>query len=214
MITLKHIIKTNDSDLINGINILYKYIPNNLSVNSNELVYWIDNYNKKFNDKMYCYVIKQDNTIIGWLQFTHFINNFIFIDYLIVEKKYRKSHIMKNIYSMINNEFEKLNCKSVILECGLEMNQHNAIIRLYKIFGFKQYDINYIEPNLNIDLYNKQIDWSEIPSILMYNDNKLDINNVLNIIYFNHYLRWYSFYEFDMSDYVTFLNKSIDKVLN
>jgi len=156
MIDLKLIKNSKDSDLLLGINILNKYIPSNLNINSNELVYWIDNYNKEFNDKLYCYIIKYNNIVIGWFQFTHFIDKFIFIDYFIVEKQYRTNEIMKNIYNLIKNEFNKTKCDSIILECGLEMNQHDAIIKLYKKFGFNTFDINYLEPSIDVNLYQQK----------------------------------------------------------
>ena len=41
-----------DKDVQSIINNSFKYIPYNLRIDSNELCYWLDNYNKTFNDKM------------------------------------------------------------------------------------------------------------------------------------------------------------------
>jgi hypothetical protein len=208
MIKLNFIENSNDIDLIHGIDILLKYIPHNLCIDSNELIYWLDNYNINFTDNLYCYVIKQNNIVIGWLQFTHFINKFIFLDYLIVEEEYRTTKIMKEIYKQLTTIIKQIKCDTIILECGYEMNQHDAIVRLYEIFGFKQFEFNYKEPKLDVDLKNKILSWEELPSTLMYqnlNNEEVDGFDIVHTIYFNHYLRWYSLYEIDMTNYEQFM---------
>lgn len=206
MIKLKQITSANDKELFVGMQILYKYIPHNLCVNLNELIYWIDEYNIKFKDKMYVYVIKYNDDIIGYLQFTHFINKFVFIDYLIVEKNCRHKKIMSKVYEMINIEINKTGCNSIVLECGNEIKQHNAIVRLYEIMGFNKFNINYKEPKIDVDLVNQSLNWKDVPSILMSNNDNLITADVIQTIYFDHYLRWYSLYGMDYTNYIDFLN--------
>jgi N-acetylglutamate synthase-like GNAT family acetyltransferase len=214
MITLKQITSVRDEDFGYGIQILHKYIPHNLCIDSNELIYWIDNYNTKFEDKMYVYVIKSNNDVIGYLQFTHFINKFVFLDYLIVMKNSRTKERMKDIYEQVYNEIYKTGCKSIVLECGNEMNQHDAIVRLYEIMGFNKFNVDYKEPKIDVDLVNQKLSWQELPSTLMSNDTGLISLNVIRTIYFDHYLRWYSLYGMDYTDYISFLHKLIDKYIS
>lgn len=209
MIILKRIENSSDTDLLSGISILQKYVPHNLCVDSNELIHWLDNYNTTFIDQMYCYVIKQDETVIGYVQFTHFVDNFIFFDYLIVEKKHRTIKNMKETYSLISSEMDKTGCKPIVLECGDEMNQQKQIIRLYESFGFKKFNIDYKEPKLDIGLTEQKIYWQQQSSVLMTNDLTLNWEDVVEIVYFNHYLRWYSLYKLDCSEYITFLKQLI-----
>jgi hypothetical protein len=208
MINIRLISDPNCKDFIEGINILQKYVPTNLCVNSNELVYWIENYNQLFNDIMCVWIIKDEYKVIGYFQTTNFINKFMFIDYLIIEKEYRTKSNMQQIYNIIK---PLLINKNIVIECGKEMNQHDAIIRLYESFGFKQFDINYKEPKLNVDVINKNMSWSEEESILMYKGNDLIPIDVIQTIYFNHYLRWYSLYKMDYSQYIKFLCELIIK---
>jgi hypothetical protein len=210
MIELKQIKNTNDSDYFEGIKILNKYMTNNTSINSNELTYWIKNYNKKFNNKFYCYVIKKENKVIGWFQFVNFINKFIHIDYLVIEKEYRNNKIFKIIKEHLN----RLSCNLIILECGYEIHKHDSIVRLYKTFGFKKFNFEYKEPKVIIDLQNNKINWIEVPSILMYYGQLIKIDDILNEIFFNHYLLWYQLYEMNFDDYNLFLIKLKNKLLN
>jgi len=211
MITLKRIENSKETDLISGISILQKYVPHNLCIDSNELIYWIDNYNKKFDDQMYCYVIKNGAGIIGWLQFTHFKDKFVFLDYLIVEADYRTKGIMSQIYKLANQKIDETGCKSIVLECGDEMPQHDAIVRLYKIFGFKKFDFNYKEPKVDV---HPTISWEELPSTLMYKNLNIGYIEVLKTIYFDHYMRWYSLYQLPCLDYAAFLGNLINKTLH
>jgi len=215
MITLKQIITSYDEDLFRGIDSLNKYIPHNLCIDSRELVHWIDNYNIKFNDQMYCFVIKKNyEEVIGWLQFTHFKDKFVFLDYLIVDQEYRTKEIMTQIYKLVNQKIDETGCNSIVLECGNEMPQHDAIVRLYEMFGFKKFDFEYKEPKVDIYLDNQLMSWGELPSTLMYrNLIVVDSEDVLKTIYFDHYMRWYSLYQLDMSKYDDFLADLINKVL-
>lgn len=198
---LKRIINTNDKDYLEGVRILNKYMTGNASISSNELTYYIENYNKKFNDKFYCFVIKKDEKVIGWFQFVHFINKFIHVDYLVVDKDFRNADIFEKIIELLNS----LKSNLIVLETANELPQHEAIVRLYKTFGFKVFDFEYKEPKANVDLINKKIDWLEVPSTLMYFGEPISNEDLLNELFFNHYLRWYKLYEIDLSDYALFL---------
>jgi hypothetical protein len=213
MITLKRIFNSKDNDLISGISILQKYVPHNLCVNSNELIYWIDSYNKKFDDQMYCFVIKNDTYVIGWLHFTYFKDKFVFLDYLIVESDYRTKEIMPQIYDLVNQKIDEIGCKSIVLECGNEMPQHDAIVRLYEIFGFKKFNFDYKEPKIDVHLTSQSISWEELPSTLMSKNLSLYNTEVLTTIYFDHYMRWYSMYKLDMLEYSNFITKLINKIV-
>jgi hypothetical protein len=210
MIELKLIENTNNKDYFEGIKILNKYMTDNTSINSNELTYWIDNYNKKFDNKFYCYVIKQNNKVIGWFQFVNFINKFIHVDYLVIEKECRNIEIFK----IISNFLNKLSCNLIILETGNELPQHNSIVRLYKTFGFKEFNFEYKEPKIIVDLQNNKINWIEVPSTLMYCGKLIEINDILTEIFFNHYLRWYQLYDMDFSGYNLFLSELKNKLIN
>jgi len=214
MITLKQIVNSKDEDLFRGIDSLKKYIPHNLCVDSNELVYWIDNYNKKFDDQMYCFVIKKNyEEVIGWLQFTHFKDKFVFLDYLIVDQEYRTKEIMSQIYKLANQKIDETGCKSIVLECGNEMPQHDAIVRLYEIFGFKKFDFDYKEPKVEVNIAIQSTSWKELSSTLMSKNLSLHNTEVLTTIYFDHYMRWYSMYKLDMLEYSNFITKLINKIV-
>ena len=205
MIKLKFIKSSNDVDLLPGIYILNDNMTINTNINSNELIYWIDNYNKTFDDNFYCYVIKQYDNVIGWLQFVVF-DEFVFVDYLVIKKEFRNFDVLNMVEDLLS-EFDL----PIVVECGSELERHESIVRLYKFNGFKQSDIDYIEPKLDVCLLTKKIEWLSVPSVLMYNgDLKIEIKDIIETIYLKHYYRWYQIYKFDLSKYKKFLKEKIN----
>lgn len=120
--------------------------------------YWIKNYNKKFKDLFCCFAIKKGGQVIGYFQFDYFIDKFIFIDYLIIDEKYRNRS--KEIFDIVKKIINKTECKLILLESGQEINKHDLIIRLYKTLGFKKLEIDYVEPIITID--NGNIMWNDM----------------------------------------------------
>jgi ribosomal protein S18 acetylase RimI-like enzyme len=213
-ITIKPIVSSTDKDLFDCMNLMVKYFPKDCLINSNELIYWIDNYNKKYEDNLFCCPIKSDNVIIGYLEFVHFMGKFIHVDYLVIEKTFRTKEIMSEIYKQIDTMFIKTGCNSIILESGNEINQHDALIRLYNKFGFKKFEINYREPKFNCDLINKEQNWTAVPSTLMGINVNLSVSEVLNTLFFDHYRRWYLIYDSQLVKYSLFLSELIKDIIN
>ncbi|MCK9446980.1 GNAT family N-acetyltransferase [bacterium] len=202
---LKRIDKNNIDDCIKCIFIVNKYLTKNTSINSNELVYWVEHYNKSFEDKLYCYAITEDDNIIGYFQYVHFKDKFIFIDYLVIEEEHRN----KEIFKIIENEL-KDKSSNIIVESDNELKQHDSIVRLYKMLGFKKFDIDYIEPKLDVILYYSTYIYTDVPSTLMYiGDTNLEMYDILKTVYVDHYFRWYSLYDIDFTEYTNHLKNLI-----
>ena len=81
------------------------------------------------------------------------------------------------------------------------------------MMGFKQFNIDYIEPKINVELYNQTFNWISVESTLMYRGELgMSLGEILRTIYVKHYARWYSLYDFDLTDYMKFLDELIKKL--
>lgn len=196
-ITVKKITSSIDEDFYKGIDLLYAYFPVTTLVGSNELAFWIDNYDQKFSDGFYCFAIKDHGKVIGWLQFVDFTGEFIHIDYLVVDK----AHRCKEVFVAIERLLKIFDSRLIILE-----TVNPVAVRLYRRLGFNILPIDYKEPKATINMEQGIITWMEVPSTLMCKGKCDNILEILNKIFFSHYLRWYTMYDVDLSKYSYFLS--------
>ena len=224
---LRIIKDSKDEDYLKALLIYIENIKEDWRTNTNEISYWLDNYNKTFIDKFYILGIYNESVLIGFLQFAHFIKDeIIFIDYITIDEKYR----INNTFSLVIKEFynfldsNKFLHKYLICEVENGVNNNRSLVRLYNRFGFKKFDINYEQPILNID--DDSLSKNEInhtPYALMVKCKSLEVSkeeylDIINIIYINHYKRWYT--EFltvkmlkDYTNHIDSLKDTINKKL-
>jgi hypothetical protein len=202
---IKHFISTDDKDLDEALSIYVKETPACILTNSNDIYYWVDNYNLEFKpDQLFCLGFYLNNKLIGFAQFIHFIKQrLIIVDYMAIKKEYRDNSSFFVFVAEIKNfiESKKLEFDYIVTEIAYmnhlsnqPSNRSQALIRLLKAENFRVIKAGYIQPMLgdgNLE--------SEMKAVLMlYSKNDLsEIKNgtylsIVNDIYYNHYLRWYT----------------------
>lgn len=199
---IKRFIKSDDKDFIKALAIYSKFTPSNIKTDTNDISYWIDKYNKEFEDEFFVFGLYSDEKVVGYIQLVYFKKeSFITIDYITIDESYRKLHMFSTFIHLINSYFEQHNYNINFIVAEIEYDEKikqplengKNLIRLLKQHGFGVVKAKYFQPQLGI--YN--ID-SRTSAILMYHsqDEKRYISKekylmILKKLYYNHYCRWY-----------------------
>lgn len=209
---------SNDSDFIQGLNIYSRNIESSIRTSTNEIIYWVDQYNKTFNDSFFTFGLYQNNTLIGFTQVAHFKSELILaIDYMVIDELYRGNNTFYVFVNLIREYFIDFEINFVIAEIvynniGLEPSEKaRYLIRLLKMAHFKVIKAPYFQPMLGTSNIE-----SEMKAVLMlYSSGEFDqikketYELIVNTIYYKHYLRWYDEFLSDKNkaDYINGLNK-------
>jgi hypothetical protein len=146
---------SNEQDLIKALNLYSQNIEPALRTDSREIMYWVDRYNKKFEDSFYILGFYLNDVLIGFSELAYFIKEkTLIVDYLVIDKKFRKNN---TFYEFIQKIEEFLNSKNFIIdyivaEVGFynekleppEKSKH--MIRLLKMAGFSVAKCSYYTP--------------------------------------------------------------------
>lgn len=170
-------------------------------VSLNDFKYYVKNYHKIYHGEKYiAYKIDCDGELIGALTGL-ILNEFIFMDYLVVTKKHRK--LSKEIFGKIKTTLSQYN-KPIVIESETE-----NLCRLYQILGFNRFNEPYKYHTLTVDFINKKSYVNSYNSNLMYlNNKKMDFETTKKIVYEKYYLRWNNIY----TDY--YLKEYKEKIYN
>lgn len=180
--------RTKDTDdLVKMLSLLREYFEPYEIVSSNEFIYYVGNYSKLYDGEDYfAYKIESSETLVGMMSGVK-LKEFVSIDYLVIRKEYRRytKEIASKLFKILN-EFKL----PIILEAETE-----ALCRLYRSQGFKQFSEHYQYVMLQVDLVNKTSKTLIHDSHLMYLSNTLlDFEQTRDTLYRKHYYRWNSIY--------------------
>ena len=221
---LRHIKKSSDNSIIESLIIYSDNIEPQLRTDSNHILYWIDNYSKHFEDSFYVLNFYLNNEIIGYSQLTHFVNEkIVFVDYIVLDPSYRKNNTFYEFLEhiryflsryVITYDYIFAEVGSFFIDEELSKKSRN-IIRLLKLSGFKVIKAKYYHPSLASKISDRRF-----RSVLMIHTSssiksisKVAYLKMIEVIYFKHYLRWYSSFliEKDLYDYKTGINSIFNK---
>ena len=185
---------------------LFKYFKQYELVSSNEFVYYAENYSRLYPGEDY-FVFKiesSSNEIIGMFSGV-LLNEFITVDYLIIDKSFRR-HSTEILYSVLSilKDFKR----PIILEAETE-----ALVRLYQRAGFKRFSESYTYHILSVNLkaHTSKI-MSHSSNLMFLSDELLDFKTTRNTLFKKHYWRWNSIYPDDLtSDYKELLTSEMMK---
>lgn len=222
---LKKFRDSNDKDLSKALFIYSQNIETVLRTDTREIMYWLDEYNRVFKDRFYLLGFYLNDIIIGFAQLVNFVEEkIIFVDYIVINKEYRKNNTFYEFIEKIK-EFivgENIGFDYILGEVGHYDNNMQpskntrALIRLLKMTGFGIIKTNYYQPMLGKNNFE-----SELLSVLMlYTAGEIQrikketFMFFINTIYFKHYKRWYDkfFDEQAQIEYSVGLKHLIDKI--
>lgn len=221
----KEFISSDDKGLVEALDIYVKNIETFLRTDTKEIMKWLDEYNKKYEDRFYLLALTLNGKIIGFAQLVYLLQEkLIFVDYIVIHKDYRKNSAYNVFVEQLKEFFEKkkIEFDYVLGEVGY-LNENKELsdssrylIRLLKMSEFGVVKTSYYQPMLGRNNYE-----SELMSVLMiYTPNhvkrlkKETFFLLLKAVYFKHYQRWYDrfFDEQARAEYSMKLSDLISKV--
>lgn len=222
---IRHFKNSGDPELIKALALYSQNIEPALRTDSREIMYWIDKYNKSFEDSFFILGFYLNGVLIGFSEIAYFIKERIIIaDYLVIEKQFRKNNTFYEFVQKIE-EFllsKNLSVDYVVVEIGYyneeleppEKSKH--MIRLLKMAGFSVVKCNYYTPSLGINNYE-----SQMKSVLMLYSldgtkkiRKDTFLQIVHAIYFKYNQRWYNAFldEDQKIEYQKGLNRLLSKI--
>jgi N-acetylglutamate synthase-like GNAT family acetyltransferase len=142
---LRRIKNSTDRHITKALSIYSQNIDPLIRTDTREILYWLDNYNQRFIDRFYLVGLSLNDTIVGYAQFAYFKEErMIFIDYLAIDKQYRKNNTFYEFLEKLKEFFaeESLYHTYIIAEVGYYKENNvpteitRNLIRLLKMSGF------------------------------------------------------------------------------
>ncbi|MES2003136.1 MAG: GNAT family N-acetyltransferase [Bacteroidota bacterium] len=222
---LRRIKSSTDRHITKALSIYSQNIDPLIRTDTREILYWLDNYNQHFTDRFYLVGLFLNDTIVGYAQFAYFKEErIIFIDYLAIDKQYRKNNTFYEFLEKLKEFFaeESLYHTYIIAEVGYYKENNvpteitRNLIRLLKMSGFGVIKMTYYQPMLG--RHNYETELSTILMLYTANDikqiKKETYGLILDTIYYKHYKRWYDKFLSDKEQaiYITRLEQLRSKI--
>lgn len=189
-----------------------------LRTNSNEITYWLDQYNQRFEDRLYIFGFYVGEAPAGYAQLTYFTQErFAIIDYLTLHDNYLKNNVffecMEHIKWFVERERLEINFLLFEVGCAGDTKEPSEsgrlLIRLLKLHGFKVIRAPYFQPLLH--KYNPEsairailLMWSNSPVEQIKRETYIQ---TIKTLYYRHYLRWHQIYSDEVESYSHELDK-------
>lgn len=222
---LRRFKSSDDNDLTKALSLYAKNIDSLIRTDSREILYWLDNYSKRYPDKFCLLGLYLNNVLIGFSELVYFVEEkIVFVDYIVIDSNHRRNNtfyeFIENIKGFLDEEclnYDNIICEVGYYEHGKEFSGPGRnLIRLLKMSGFGVIKNDYIQPMLGKTNFE-----SELKCVLMIfpiNDlgriKRETFMMILDTIYFKHYKRWYDafFSEMEQASYVQRLFKIKDEI--
>ncbi len=209
--SVKNASKVKEKDLVSALKIYTDTVDKFSETNTNEILDYIKN-NYIENRIMFFYVLYLNDEVYGFAEYAYLTENkVLFLDYLCTRE--RNHTPFYNYYHMIYEDISKmLESKKIFIEyiiTELSLFKDSKILTdvdsnyFRQILSFERFhilNIPYKQPYLNSKKelefyeYNLAIKKANSYEEHSYKYNKTYYINLINEIYNNHYLQWYSHY--------------------
>jgi hypothetical protein len=222
---LKRFKSSNARDLSKALKIYSENIEPAYRTDTNEILYWIDNFNKNSDDSFYVFGFYLDDILIGFAELAYFkTEKLIVVDYLVIDIPFRG---MNTFYELIHR------LKVFLLEEGLAVDyvigevgcffeneappeSSQNLIRLLKMVKFGVVKTKHYVPRLGLKNFE-----SEMMAILMiYTPDgikkikKETYFAIIKTLYHKYYRKWYEPFlkENEMTEYNSILNRLFTEI--
>lgn len=214
---LRSYASSKDPELLEALKIYARETPGCIYTNSNEILYWLDNYQQFRPDRLFVVGFYVNNKVAGFAQLVYMHDEkIIFFDYMTIANEYRGINSFYEFVAQIKSfvDSRSLEYNYAVVESPFMNHDSNEpsedailLIRLLKMQGFGVIKARYFQPAHG--LKNKE---SEMQGrLLIYSKNKIkEIRRetfllILSTIIFKHYARWYDGIEDNYEGYHKYL---------
>jgi len=212
-------------DFIKALKLYSENIEPEYRTDTNEIIFWADNFGRRFEDSFFIVGFYLNGILIGFSELAYFKEErFVEVDYLVIDRRYRKNNTFHEFVDMIAGLLSEENIvyDYVICEVGCYFENREptesskTLIRLLKMSHFGIIKCAYQVPRLGKKNYE-----SEMRAILMIHA-KGDITQIkketylmiLNALYYKYYQRWYNefFNDAENKEYKILLDSFFEKI--
>lgn len=200
---LKRFRTSSSPDFARALKLYAENIEPSYRTDTNEITYWLDNFERQFADAFIVLGLYLNGLLIGFSELAYFKEeHFVQVDYLVIEKTYRKNNAFYEFVDKIGGFLaeESIIFDYIICEVGcyfdnLEPTESSkTLIRLLKMSHFGVIKCAYYVPQLGHRNYE-----SQMRAILMIysNDELKQLKKetylmIINALFYKYYERWYS----------------------
>jgi hypothetical protein len=199
---LKRFKTSSSPDFAKALKLYAENIEPSYRTDTNEITYWVDNFERQFGDAFIVLGLYLNGLLIGFTELAYFKEErFVQVDYLVIEKSYRKNNAFYEFVDKIGTFLieEAIVFDYIICEVGcyfdnLEPTESSkTLIRLLKMSHFGVIKCAYYVPQLGHRNYE-----SQMRAILMIYSNdeikqlkKETYLMIINALFYKYYERWY-----------------------
>lgn len=177
---------------------------------TNEIIFWTDHFQERFGDSFFILGFYLNGLLIGFSELAYFKEEkLVEIDYLIIDRRYRKNNAFYQFVDQISGFLseENLVYDYIICEVGCYFDDKEptedskTLIRLLKMAHFGVIKCSYYVPRLGRNNFE-----SQMRAILMMHSNnevkqikKETYLMMIRTLYYKYYQKWYNEF-FDESE--------------
>ena len=212
------------NDLVAALSIYTKHTPTSQRTSSNEMVYWLEHYNKQFSDSLFLFGFYRNDEVVGFAEFAFFTKErLLILDYLTMSPEYRRYSTFSEFLDQVIAYFERegieydfIVAEVLYSQSASEPTEDSKIwIQLLRLHGFRLAQAPYYQPQLGTLNFESatpgglMISCSESSSSIRRETYILIVRTLL----LKHYARWYHpFMGDDHPTYVASLKRMYDDI--
>lgn len=187
--------------LANALVVYHTSTPRLEATATNEIQYWADHYNEKYDDELFLFSLEANGSVIGYAQCVSFTaQSFVIVDYMTVDEKHKTVGIFLIFYEQIIDYFLaiKLHYDFIVAEIlqesdGSYTDSSEFWRTIMALERFRVIDAEYHQLQLGRTKYDTQM-----PARLMIGAGGYITSlrretylMIVETLLFQHYLRWY-----------------------
>lgn len=179
---------------------------------TNDFLYWIDRYNKTFDDELFIFSLQVNSSTVGFAEIVHFRDkNFVIVDYMTVDDRHKTVAVFLQFYELIleylRNEgiFFDLIVAEILLDNERRYTDSSEFWRAVMAFErFRLVEADFFQPQLGRTKFE-----TALPARLLVSPSEATgfdrqtYMMVVETIVLRHYVRWYEpfFSEAELKSY-------------
>lgn len=193
-------------DFMAALQLYRQYTPASVRTSTNEIVYWLSNYEKQGGDELFLFGFFLNDDLVGYAQLVLFTQaNFLIIDYLVIDERRRSLNVFFEFFEhikayLLDHGYEPRFAVAEVAHYSMEeaiQGEAKMMARLLKFAGFRAVKAPYYQPMLGTSNYESKMR----ATLLMFSIDPLQTLRretylqIVRSVYYDHYLRWYSMYD-------------------
>ena len=213
---------TKDRDFIKALQIYDSQTHPQVKTDSREIVYWLDNNNKRTDERFYVCGLYLGIALVGYAQFIYLTaHRLIHFDYFIIEPGQRTAGAfytfadqMRIFFDRERFEWDFVTAEVAELDAIKGVSHYaEKLVRLFRQVGFSEVLVDYDQPLLGIDHPDTALParFLVLPRVSMPTISTARYLELIAAVYRKHYGVWYSIYPESAAQYEVMLEKLLVK---